>query len=180
MKAKLLLRTLAVAGVRHEATGNSKKAKVLAFALWALLFALCPQVEAQQPGKVPRIGLLSSAGSSLAPGSQIEAFRQGLRDLGYIEGQNLVIEYRYLHALCAPSPDLEAPLRLAAKPPLGALVTINNALVRRYSKRIADLAIKHRLPSMHEGRDYIAAGGLMSYSANETEAYSRAGRGWTE
>jgi putative ABC transport system substrate-binding protein len=255
--------------------------------------------QAQQPAKIPRIGVLSSAGSSRTPGSQIEAFRQALGDLGYIEGKNILVEYRYAEGeqdripslvtelvqlkvdvvvvtaltavrvakqatktipivmvilsdpvatgiidslarpggnitgltrltrelsgkrlellkeaipgiarasvlwdadapgaaaalkeyqaasralkiqlqsleLRGPNPDFEAALRVAAKAPSGALVTINNALVRRYSKRIADLAIKNRLPSMYEGRDYIAAGGLMSYSANETEAYSRA------
>ena len=61
--------------------------------LCALLFALCVSVEAQQPKKVPRIGVLHSGSpSSTAP--QREAFRQGLRDLGYIEGQNIVVEYR--------------------------------------------------------------------------------------
>jgi putative tryptophan/tyrosine transport system substrate-binding protein len=92
MKAKLLLHTPAVAGVGHEATGNSKKAKVWGFALCALLFALCLQVEAQQPHKLHRIGLLQSASSEA---TFIDAFRQGLRDLGYVEGKNLVLEIRW-------------------------------------------------------------------------------------
>ena len=57
----------------------------------ALLFALCPSAEAQQPSKVPRIGYLS--GTGFATGT-IEGFRRGLRDLGYIEGKNILIEYR--------------------------------------------------------------------------------------
>ena len=49
---------------------------------------------AQPPGKVPRIGYLSgSSRSSMAP--RTEAFRQGLRELGYVEGKNIVIEWRY-------------------------------------------------------------------------------------
>jgi putative ABC transport system substrate-binding protein len=44
----------------------------------------------------------------------------------------------------------------------------------RYPKRIADLAIKRRLPSMYEGSDYVVAGGLMSYSSNITESFRRA------
>jgi putative ABC transport system substrate-binding protein len=50
---------------------------------------------AQQPAKVPRIGILSSGAGGSTASSLMDAFRQGLRDLGYIEGQNLLIEYRY-------------------------------------------------------------------------------------
>jgi len=49
--------------------------------------------EAQQTGKVPRIGFL--LGSSPGPDPRVEAFRQGLRDLGYVEGKNIVIEWRF-------------------------------------------------------------------------------------
>jgi putative ABC transport system substrate-binding protein len=65
-----------------------------AILLCALLFALCLPAEAQQSAKVPRIGYLSAGFSSPRP-ARTEAFRQGLRDLGYIEGQNIFIEYRY-------------------------------------------------------------------------------------
>ena len=49
---------------------------------------------AQQPAKVPRIGYVSGTGSTSDPGPYVEALRQGLRDLGYIDGKNIVIEYR--------------------------------------------------------------------------------------
>jgi putative tryptophan/tyrosine transport system substrate-binding protein len=49
---------------------------------------------AQQPGKVPRIGFLGAASAS-SYASQLEGFRLGLRDLGYVEGTNLVVEYRW-------------------------------------------------------------------------------------
>jgi len=51
-------------------------------------------VEAQQVNKVPRIGFLSTSSSS-AVAARAEAFQQGLRQLGYIEGKNIVIEWRY-------------------------------------------------------------------------------------
>jgi len=267
--------------------------------LSAFLFAFCPSAQPQQRPTLPKIGVLSSAGSAAAPGPQIEALRQELRRLGYIEGTNILIEYRYAQGeqdrmpslvaelvrlqvdvlvvtaltasraakratktipmvivilsepvatgivgnlarpggnitgftrltrelsgkrlelfkeavpqlsrtvvlwdadspgsaaafkdyeaaaqtlklpiqslkITGPNPDFELGSRLGTKPSSSGLLSINNALLRRHSKQIADLAIKSRLPSMHEGSDYTAAGGLMSYSANETEAYTRA------
>ncbi|MGH7845761.1 MAG: ABC transporter substrate-binding protein [Candidatus Binatia bacterium] len=67
--------------------------KIIGFALCALLFALDFSAQAQQPQKVPRIGFLTGASLS-ATSARIEAFRQGLRELGYVEGKNIVIEWR--------------------------------------------------------------------------------------
>jgi putative ABC transport system substrate-binding protein len=68
--------------------------KVIGLTLCAMLIALCSPTQAQQPTKVPRIGFLNAASPS-AILARYEAFRQGLRDLGYVEGKNIVIEYRY-------------------------------------------------------------------------------------
>jgi putative ABC transport system substrate-binding protein len=57
-----------------------------------VLFALCWPADAQQPAKIHRIGYLAARSS---PEPRDEGFRQGLRDLGYIEGKNIAIEYRY-------------------------------------------------------------------------------------
>jgi putative ABC transport system substrate-binding protein len=57
---------------------------------------------------------------------------------------------------------------------VNALITINTAWLLRYSKRIADLAIKNGLPSMHEQIDYVEAGGLMSYASDFHEISRRA------
>ena len=65
--------------------------KITVLTLCAMLLALCSSGEAQQPTKIPRIGY-QSAGSS---GEPEQAFRQGLRELGYVEGQNIVIEWRF-------------------------------------------------------------------------------------
>ena len=63
---------------------------LLAFALLIVPLA----ADAQQPGKVPRIGFLGAASASgYAP--QLEAFRQGLRELGYVEGRSILIDYRW-------------------------------------------------------------------------------------
>jgi putative tryptophan/tyrosine transport system substrate-binding protein len=256
--------------------------------------------EAQQPGKVPRIGFVSARAdpTPTTPDSSADALRQGLRNLGYIEGKNLVIEYRYFEGkvdripslvaellqlkldvlvsvntltirafkqatktlpivivinddpvttgivnslarpggnvtgltrltrelsgkrlellkeavpklsrvgvlddastdiqasfqdfetaaralkiqlqsleVRGPNPDLEGAFQAAASGRVNALVTVRTALLINYRKQIADLAIKNRLPSIQEGNDFVEAGGLMSYSASDTEVFRRA------
>jgi putative ABC transport system substrate-binding protein len=66
----------------------------VSFVVSALFFALCVLAEAQQPGKLFRIGYLSAQSAS-AEASRLEGFREALRDLGYDEGKNIVIEYRF-------------------------------------------------------------------------------------
>ena len=286
-------------GKRQHASGISKQLKLVGCAVWAMVFALCGSAHAQQPTKIARIGFLSSTGDVRNPGQSVEAFRRGLRDLGYVEQKNILVEYRYgegkqerlpelvaelvslkvdvlvLTALTAvraakratktipivmvilsdpvdtglvesfarpggnitgisrltrelggkrlellqeaipglarvgviwdtdapgaasafrkyeaaagalnidlqslpvngPNPDLENRFRSAVKTRLGAVVIINNSLLRRYSKQIAELAAKNHIASMCEGSDYIEAGGLISYSANDADNYSRA------
>src|SRR5215475_8379184 len=68
--------------------------KFIPLALTALLFALCISAGAQEPAKVWRIGVLVSSSASLNA-SRDDAFRQGLREMGYVEGKNIVMEYRY-------------------------------------------------------------------------------------
>ena len=83
--------------------------KIFCLALCALLFALCLFAEAQQPTKIPRIGFLT-AGSPSSIAGRIEAFRQGLRELGYIEDKNIVIEWRYAQGKPDRLPALVAEL----------------------------------------------------------------------
>jgi len=73
-----------------------------------------------------------------------------------------------------PNPDFEGAFRAAAKERANALITITNPVLSRYLKRIADLAISNRLPSMYERIAWVEAGGLMSYSANDVETFKRA------
>ena len=65
-----------------------------AILLGAMLFALCVPVAAQEPAKVWRIGVLVSSSASLNA-SRDEALRQGLREMGYVEGKNIIMEFRY-------------------------------------------------------------------------------------
>jgi ABC-type uncharacterized transport system substrate-binding protein len=98
------------------------KAGLLSILLVVVLLAVAVIAEAQQPTKVARIGYLNVASSS-SYASRTEAFRQGLRDLGYVEGKNIVIEYRYaegkqerLPALAAEQVRLKVDVFVTANP----------------------------------------------------------------
>jgi ABC-type uncharacterized transport system substrate-binding protein len=278
--------------------------KIFGLTLSAMFFALAFSAEAQQAKKVPRIGYISATGNSRNPGPSVEAFQRGLGDLGYIEGKNLLVDYRYLEgtndrippfvaelvqrnvdvlvstsptAILAskqatktipivivttqdpvtagivdslarpggnvtgltrltrelggkrlellkemvprmsrvgvlsvenppspsnargrgaleeytaaalsqkialqslqvrgPKPDLDGAFREAAKGRVSALITVNNTVLLPYQQKIADLAIKYRLPSMFERISNVEAGGLVSYSSNDAEIFRRA------
>jgi putative ABC transport system substrate-binding protein len=288
-----------IIGNRHQALGNSNKLKLVAYALGALLFALCVSAQAQQPTKIPRIGYISGTGNETNQGPYVAALRQGLRELGYIEGKNFMIEYRgaeghpdrepslaaelierqvnvlivaTLPAILAakqatkttpiimvasvdpvanklvdslarpggnltgistlaqdltgkrlellmevvprllrvavlrdvdsqtatlqfkeyeaaarvlkielqsldvrgPNPDLENAFLAATKGRNDALITITNANLFVQQKRVADLAIRNKLPSMFQGSTWVDSGGLMSYSTDEIGAFRRA------
>jgi putative tryptophan/tyrosine transport system substrate-binding protein len=266
--------------------------------LIGLVLASLHFAEAQQPKKTPRIGYVSGTGSSSNPGPYVEALRQGLRDLGHIDGKNIVIEFRgaegkrtripslvaelvqlkvdvlvsgnfpaasaakqttktipivmvanedpvatklidslarpggnitgiatlqnelsgkrlelltetvprilrigvlreadsqtaaigfkeYETAARAlkiqlqsvevrePNPDFEGAFQTAAKERVSGLITITNPLVLRYTKRIAELAIKNQLPSMYEGSAWVEDGGLMSFSTDDLDVSRR-------
>jgi putative tryptophan/tyrosine transport system substrate-binding protein len=83
--------------------------KVIRLTLGAMLFALCLSAEAQQAAKVPRIGVLAAPTASVFS-SRIEVFRQGLRDLGYLEGKKISLEYRYAEGKLDRLPHLAAEL----------------------------------------------------------------------
>jgi putative ABC transport system substrate-binding protein len=267
---------------------------LIGFALTVIRFA-----EAQQPTKIPRVGYISGTGDAYHQGPYVEALRQGLKELGYTEGKNIVIEFRGAEAkldriqalvaelvalkvdvLVAPilpailaakqatktipvvmvagvdsvasgivdslarpggnitglntlsrdlggkriqlltevvphlsriavlrdadsqntaigfkeyetagqvlnisvqplevrglNPDVEGVIKSAVRGRANALVTITNANLFRYQKRIAELAIENRLPTMFEGHTWVEQGGLMSYSADDLAAFRRA------
>src|SRR2546422_752034 len=73
-----------------------------------------------------------------------------------------------------PDPDFEGAFQAAGKGSANGLITIRNSLLNRYPKQIAELAIKNRLPSMHDRSDYVEAGGLVSYTDDAADRYRRA------
>lgn len=279
-----------------------KKTAPLSIAVTVILFAVAIVVEAQQPTKIPRIGYVSGTGTATNQGPYVEALREGLRELGHVEGKTFLIEYRgaegqiervpnlveelvnlkvdlvvapvpgairaakqatktipivmisgidpvasgavqslarpggnltgistlaqdlngkrlellkevvpqlsrlgilldrgsssanssvvnlkeyedaarvlkmEIHSLevQGPNPDLEAIFKTAAKLRIGGLITITNANILMQQKRLADLAIKNRLPSMFSGSTWVDSGGLMSYATDELGAFRRA------
>jgi ABC-type uncharacterized transport system substrate-binding protein len=86
-----------------------RKAAALSIVVAVILLAVAVIADAQQPKKVPRIGYLS-ASDPARESARSEAIRQALRELGYIEGQNIAIEYRYSKARVDRAPELAAEL----------------------------------------------------------------------
>ena len=83
--------------------------KIFVWLLATFFLATISLAEAQQQGKVPRIGYLSAVSPS-AESSRLDAFRQGLRDLGYVDGKNIVIESRFAEGKLDRFPDFAAEL----------------------------------------------------------------------
>ena len=82
----------------------------LAVVLIVGLFAAPFAIEAQQTRKIPRVGVLGGQSPNDSPAPPILALRQGLRELGYVEGQNIAIEWRWAHGKLERFPDLAAEL----------------------------------------------------------------------
>ena len=85
------------------------KKQIIALAFGVTLYAVCFSAEAQQPKKVPRIGYLSPVDAA-TDSPRAEGIRLALRELGYIEGQNIAIEYRYAEGRPDREPGLAAEL----------------------------------------------------------------------
>ena len=86
-----------------------KKAGLLSILFVVVLLAVAVIAEAQQPTKVPRIGYLSGVDAA-SDSARYEAIRLALRERGYIEGQNIAIEYRYAEGKNDRLPELAAEL----------------------------------------------------------------------
>ena len=115
--------------------------------------------------RVLRVGVLWVRPTPLGLGTGFQNY-EAAGDAVKIQLQSLQVS--------RPNPDLEGAFQAAAKGRVSALITVTNAVLSPHSKKIADLAIKNRLPSMCEVMHYVEAGCLMSYSTSDTEAYHRA------
>ena len=114
---------------------------------------------------ISRVGVLWDTNAGPGPAiafKEYEASAGGLK----IQLQSLAVR--------GPNPDFDGSFQAATKGHISAMITINNLVLTRYQKRIADLAIKNRMPSMNELSTYVEAGGLMSYAANNADQYARA------
>jgi putative ABC transport system substrate-binding protein len=111
--------------------------KIAGFALCAMLFAPSASAEAQLPKQTFRIGIMQS-GSSASNASRIAALRDGLRELGYVEGQNIAIDYRYAEGKMDRFPVLAAEL-VRLKPDI--LVTSGSPGIRALMKETNNIPI---------------------------------------
>jgi len=110
-------------------------AAIFVAALGLGVAATAHPAEAQRVGKLPRIGFLSPGSAAASPN---EAFRQGLRELGYVEGQNLIVEYRWGDGDAARLPALAAELvRLRVE----VLAATNNPAVLAAKQATSNIAI---------------------------------------
>jgi putative ABC transport system substrate-binding protein len=124
--------------------------KVFCLALCALLSALSVSAEAQQPKKIPRIGLVTSGGNPNSPGLRVEAFQSGLLELGYVEGKNILVEYRYIEGKTERVPDIVAKL---VQLNVDVLVLLNLGSVRVAKQATRTIPIVTVLPD-----DLVALG----------------------
>lgn len=118
--------------MRQKATGRNMQKNILAGVLCALVFVIHDFAEAQQAGKVHRIGFLDFRFRSITTDPRFVGFREGLRELGYIEGQNIIIEYLSVKGKRERIPEIAAEL-LALKPDI--IVTAGSLLVWRAAKQ---------------------------------------------
>jgi hypothetical protein len=143
--------------------------------LFAMRLSFSFSANAQQPTKVPRIGLLDSSSAS-GMAVLVDAFRQELSKLGWIEGKNILIEYRFGEQKLERLPDLAAELvRYAAmtKERAEALVILHGSFTAFHRRELIELAFKHRLPTMCASPIWSTDGGLISYSRDRQDQFRR-------
>jgi putative ABC transport system substrate-binding protein len=124
--------------------------------LIVVLASFCP-AEAQQTSKsIPRIGFISSTGSAEKPSRLFEAFRQGLRDLNYVEGKNIVIVHRYAEGRLDRMPPF---VQEFIEQKVDVIVGVNNVVIRAAKEATKTIPIV-----MISSVDPVAAGYVESFA----------------
>jgi ABC-type uncharacterized transport system substrate-binding protein len=130
-----------------------RKARVVSILFLAVLIAVAVTAEAQQPTKIPRIGYLT-ANSPSAQAARNEAFRQGLRELGYIEGKNIVIEWRSAEGKFDRLPALAAEL---VRLKVDVIVTAGPASTRAAKEATSTIPIVMTQDNDPVGNGFVAS-----------------------
>jgi len=139
-----------------RATGRQWSAiskTIFCFVFSALLFAFCFAAKAQQPGKKPTIGFLSTVPHD-AIRDRIEAFRQGLRQLGYLEGKNIIIEWRSANNNQDVLPALAAGL---VRLKVDLIVTAGSPVTRSAKQATSTIPIVMGLDPDPVGNGFVAS-----------------------
>jgi putative ABC transport system substrate-binding protein len=133
------------------------KKQILASVSGALIFASVHLAEAQEaPKQVPRIGFIAPSGSPATPSHLFDSFRQGLRDLGYVEGKNILIERRYAEGRLDRMPVLVNEL---VQQKVNIIIAVNNVVIRAAKEATKTIPIV-----MVSSVDPVAAGYVESFA----------------
>jgi putative tryptophan/tyrosine transport system substrate-binding protein len=133
--------------------GKMNNRKVPRFAIGAVLFALSFPAEAQQPKEVPRIGFLIAASRS-AISARTEAFQQGLRELGYVEGKKIVIEWRSAQGKLDRLPSVAAEL---VRFKVDVIVTTGSSVTRAAKEATVTIPIVMAQDNDPVGNGFVAS-----------------------
>src|SRR5262245_52308504 len=136
---------------RSKQAGMGKKAFCLL--LISLTLASVHLAEGQQPGKIPRIGVLVPTSPSFFA-ARIKAFQQGLHEHGYVEGKNIMLEYRYAEGKVDRFPELATEL-VGLK--VEVIVTANDATVQAAKKASSIIPIVFTTVSDPVGSGLVAS-----------------------
>src|SRR5262245_10392352 len=127
--------------------------RTFAVGVIAIFLAAKSRGEAQLPGKIPRLGILAAPSTALLS-ARLDAFRKGLQELGYVEGQNVVVEYRTAEGRLDRLPGLAAELvRLKVE----VIVTSGPASTRQAKAATATIPIVMAQDSDPVGNGFVAS-----------------------
>jgi len=118
-----------------------------------MLLALPFSARAQQPTKIPRIGFLNATSPSTVA-ARLEAFRQGLRELGYVEGKNIVVEYRWAEGKIERLPDLATEL---VRLKVDVIVTASSTVTRAAKEATSTIPIVMSNDNDPVGNGFVAS-----------------------